>query len=74
MENLTSVIDDRPELFEEINTSNKKVKAIIAKRFHDFLQNSQFIDAVPGHLGPASTNAARLPIVLNLIKNIASLT
>jgi hypothetical protein len=71
MEDIVAVIDGRPEIVDEINRSETRLKGHLALRFKEMLQDRRFTDALPGHLLPDSASQARLPVLLKRIKMIS---
>jgi len=70
MEDIVTVIDGRPEIVDEINRSETRLKVHLALRFKEMLQDHRFTDALPGHLQSDSASQARLPVLLERIKMI----
>lgn len=71
LEDLFSVIDGRPELAEEIETAPDDVRAYIHDRVGALLDDPDFVDAIPGHLGYTGAQQARAPIVIERLERIA---
>jgi|SRR5579862_726902 len=70
LEDIITVIDGRPELVEEISRSEPDLKHYLGKECRNLLGNSQFRDALPGHLLPDAASQQRISIVLNRIQQI----
>ena len=73
LEDIIAVIDGRAEISGEVKRANAKLVSELAERFSKLLKKSQFIDAVSGHMPTDLTSQARVPMILETIKKIASL-
>jgi predicted nucleotidyltransferase len=73
MEDLLAVIDGRPGIVDEVGATEAGLQAELAERFQRLLNDSRFVDSVPGHLPPDEASQARVPIVLDRIIQIAGL-
>ncbi len=73
IEDIIAVIDGRAEIVGEVKRANAKLVSELAERFSKLLKKSQFIDAVSGHMPTDLTSQARVPMILETIKKIASL-
>lgn len=71
MEDIVAVIDGRPEIADEIQSSETRLKIHLATRFEKLLQDQRFTDALPGHLQSDAASQARLPVLLERIKIIS---
>ena len=72
VEDLVTVLDGRPELVEEIGGS-PPLRAFLADAARSFLADGRFLDALPGHMEPGPTSAAREAVVLGRLREIAAL-
>lgn len=70
MEDIVAVLDGRPELIGEIRGASEKLITYLAEEFASLFKNPRFIDALPGHLPPDMASQARLPQLLNRIREI----
>ena len=70
MEDIVAVLDGRPELIGEIRESSKKLRAYLSEKLVGMFNDPQFIDALPGHLSPDMASQARLPLLLERIREI----
>lgn len=70
IEDLLAVIDGRPGIVDEVGVSEAVLQEELAGRFLRLLGDSRLLDAVSGHLPPDETSQARVPIVLNRIKQM----
>lgn len=68
-EDIITVIDGRPEIVNEINSTDLELKQHLGKVFTAMLENKQFHSALPGHLnyGPVTQDRARI-VVERIIK------
>ena len=74
IEDIVTVLDGRPELLDELEKAEPKVKQELASRFEALRQNTRFIDAVAGHLAPDDASQARLPRIIGRIEAISKLS
>jgi predicted nucleotidyltransferase len=73
LEDITTLVDGRPELVDEVVTSTPELRNYVAIRFQALLQVPAFIDALPGHLPSDAANQARVPIILERLRRMSSL-
>jgi predicted nucleotidyltransferase len=73
LEDLMAVVDGRAELVQEIRAAAEDVRAYIAAEIGKILGIRKFLDALPGYLLPDEVSQARLSILLERLKKIASL-
>ncbi len=71
IEDIITVIDGRREIVDEIKQSEPQLIKEIAERFHNLLQDSQFISAVSGHMPTDVTSQTRVSNILTMINEIA---
>ena len=71
MEDIVTVLDGRPEIIDEVQRSESKLRDYLAKRFLDLMKERSFLDALPGHLPSDSVSQARLPLLIERIRAIA---
>jgi len=64
---------DVKDIIKEIYASSSDLKAYLSDQFQDFLTNELFIESLSGHLLPDKASQARLPILLERIKEIADM-
>jgi hypothetical protein len=74
MEDIITLLDGRPEIIDEVRTAPEDVKIFLSKKFGEFLNNRSFLDALPGHLLPDSASQQRVPILMERIGTIVSLS
>ena len=73
LEDLMAVVDGRVKLIEEIYTAEAEVRTYIAAEVRKLLVTREFLDALPGYLLPDQASQARVSILLDRLKKIASL-
>ncbi len=71
LEDITSILDGRPQLVAEVQDSEEELKHYLAGRFAALLEDSQFREALPGHLPGDTASQARLPKLVSRIEVIA---
>jgi hypothetical protein len=73
LEDLVAVVDGRAELGEEILAGPKDVRNYIVIEITKLLATPAFVDALPGYLLPDQASQARISILLERLKKIATL-
>jgi hypothetical protein len=73
LEDVLSVVDGRPELLQEVRAASENLRAYLALELDALLQDSRFIDALPGHLLPDAASQSRIPMLLHRIKELTQL-
>jgi hypothetical protein len=73
IEDMVIVVDGRAELLDEVASATAELRAYLAMRINRFLQNPDFVAALPGHLPGDAASQARLPIILDRLRQIAAL-
>jgi predicted nucleotidyltransferase len=73
MEDIITLIDGRSELFEEIKAADDSLKEYLIEVFKGWLENSDFIDSIPGHLRPDAASQARYEIILDRLQKITEI-
>lgn len=71
MEDIITLLDGRPELAEDVMTAPEEVRIFLARTFNSFIQNRDFLDALPGHLLPDYASQQRIPLLMKKIRQIA---
>lgn len=74
IEDIVTLLDGRPELLDDLEIAEPKIKQELASRFEDLRQNSRFINAVAGHLAPDEASQARLPRIIDSIDAISKMS
>lgn len=72
IEDIITVIDGRPELVEEIQSSNEEVRTFIQERLKSFLTEGDFRNAVFGYLSTDTIGQARYQTLVDRVTRIGS--
>ena len=73
LEDVLAVIDGRAELHAELVSSEDDVREYVSTRVAELLAMPAFLEALPGHLPGDEASQARLPLVEQRLRTIASL-
>lgn len=71
LEDITTLIDGRPELVDEVAATTAELRNYLAIRFETLLRTPAFLDALPGHLPSDAASQARVPIILERLRQLA---
>lgn len=71
MEDLLTVINGREAITDEIDVATE-VGTYVAGALHGLIRNEAFLEALPGHLLPDPVSQARVPLLVDRIRRIAS--
>ena len=71
MEDILTIIDGRPGLTDEVKDVGENLKTYFQEIFSGWLQNKDFLDALPGHLPPDEASQARVGILRKRIEKLA---
>ncbi len=71
MEDLLTVINGREAITDEIDVATE-VGAYVAGALRGLIKNEAFLEALPGHLLPDTVSQARVPLLVDRIRQIAS--
>ncbi|MCP4389982.1 MAG: hypothetical protein GY802_16940 [Gammaproteobacteria bacterium] len=71
IEDIVAVIDGRPVIVEEVRNSVAALRAALAERFQALLNNTRFVDAISGHMPTDEASQARVPIVIDRMRQMA---
>jgi hypothetical protein len=71
LEDIVTVIDGRPSLVDEMRRSPEELRAYIADQMKTLLDAQGFLDALPGHLPGDRASQARLPALMDRIRELA---
>ncbi len=74
LEDLVCVVDGRAQLVEEIQARPEDVHTYIASEIKKSLAVGSFVDALPGYLLPDAASQARIPTVLERLKQITGVS
>lgn len=73
IEDMIAVLEGRPELLEDIASADEGIKSALADKFKALLDDTKFMESIPGHLPGDSVSQQRVPYITNLIKKIVEL-
>ncbi len=73
LEDLISVIDGHSNIVEAISHCPEQVRNFLIVEFRKLIAESDFEDALQGHLPPDSASQARFPLLLNKLRSITQL-
>ncbi|MEX2489830.1 MAG: hypothetical protein WD356_09940 [Pseudomonadales bacterium] len=73
MEDVIAVLDGRPELLTELESTDPTLRTTIALRIKDLLAKQSFVQSIPGHLPGDSASQQRVPRIMQLLRQIAEL-
>ena len=73
IEDIITIVDGRAELVDEVASAAALLRDYIVMRISRFLQVPKFVEALPGHLPGDAASQARLPIVIDRLRQIAAL-
>lgn len=68
---LISVIDGRDELIAECRAAEAPLRRYLGDRFTELLAAPAFVDALPGHLPGDAASQARLPDLIDKLRQLA---
>ena len=74
LEDFIAVVDGRVELVGELAAAKSDVRRYVAREVRKLLENSEFIDMLPGHLASDMASQERLPLLLTRLERIAALS
>jgi hypothetical protein len=70
LEDIVTVIDGRPELFDEVQASNDSVREYLHEHVNSLLSDDAFLTALAGHLPGDAASQARLPTLLGRLRRL----
>jgi hypothetical protein len=73
LEDVVALIDGRPELLREIAATTGGLRDFLVTRIAVLLDETAFLQALPGHLPGDESSQGRVPIVLDRMRLIAAL-
>lgn len=68
IEDIITVVDGRPELFEDIDSSDEEVRTFIRERMAGFVSESDFRTAVLGYLPTDLIGQARYQTLMDRVR------
>ncbi|MFY3744882.1 hypothetical protein ACOQFB_13305 [Anaeromyxobacter sp. Red801] len=72
LEDIVAVADGRPTLADEVQRAPAQLRRFLASTMRRWLDDPQFLAAVPGHLPGDSASQARAPFVVERLRAIAA--
>lgn len=73
LEDIVTVVDGRESLVTELREADESLRSYVAMEFSKLVSDSGFIEALPAHLPPDAGSQARVPILLEKLKDLAAL-
>ena len=73
LEDIVTVVDGRKSLCDELAAEREDLRLYVAGCIKDLLDQPAFVDALPGHLPPDSASQARLPLLIQRLRDMAAL-
>lgn len=73
LEDIINVIDGRPELVAEVNATSDVVREYLRDEFDGLLADKSFVDAIPMHLRGDAASQARVPLIVDRLRQLAGL-
>ncbi|MHB1348709.1 MAG: hypothetical protein ACYCYR_02440 [Desulfobulbaceae bacterium] len=73
IEDIVAILDGRPEVAEEVGQASPELRAHLARRFRELLENPDFREALPGNMPTDAASQARVPIIVQRMRTIATL-
>lgn len=71
MEDIITVVDGRPELFDEILATSIEVRHYLAAELLDLLETPQFLESLPWHFHGDAMSQARVAETIRRLRRIA---
>jgi hypothetical protein len=72
LEDIVAVVDGRPALADEAKLAPAQLRRFLATTIERWLDDPEFLAAVPGHLPGDAASQARAPVVLERLRAIAA--
>ncbi len=74
IEDIIAVLDGRPSVVTEVRNATSVLVKELVSRFSHLLRDRQFIEAISGHMPTDSISQARVPMIVAIIKQLATNT
>jgi predicted nucleotidyltransferase len=71
LEDIVNLVDGRAELLTEVGAASQELQEYLRDEFDDLLADTNFTDALAGHLGPAESEQARVELVIERLRQLA---
>jgi len=72
LEDIVTVLDGRPEVVKETQDAPEDIRAFLGTTFATWLELDDFQDGLPGLLLPDPGSQARVPVIMDRMRRIAS--
>jgi hypothetical protein len=72
LEDIIAVVDGRPALADEVKRAPAQIRRFLASTIGRWLEDPDFVAAVPGHLPADVASQARAPVVLERLRAVAA--
>jgi len=72
LEDIISVLDGRPTVVDNVANSPTELRRYIGREVGKLLNNSEFLNALPGHLAGDEISQARIPMILRTLESLRS--
>lgn len=73
IEDIVTVLNGRRELVDEVKDAPEDLRDYLAAQFGQWLSDRDFYDALSGHLLPDTASQARVPLLIERVRNLALL-
>jgi hypothetical protein len=73
LEDIITVLDGRPTILEDVAKSSGELRRYIGREVGKLLDNSEFVNAVPGHLAGDEISQARVPMIFSTLDSLRGL-
>lgn len=73
LEDIINVVDGRPELIAEVAEAPDIVQEYLRDEFDGLLADKAFVDAIPMHLRGDAASQARVPLIVERLRQLAGL-
>ncbi|MFH0900355.1 MAG: hypothetical protein V2A73_06980 [Pseudomonadota bacterium] len=73
LEDFLAVVDGRPGIEGEVARADAEVRCYLAQKIGELLEDTRFLDALPGHLPGDIASQARLPSLTDRLRRLATM-
>ena len=73
IEDCILLLDGRPEIVQEIQSADVEIKKYLVNTFKQLLEDDDFLESISGHLFTDEASQGRQPIIIDRMKEIASI-
>lgn len=74
LEDILTVVDGRDSIIDELAKERSDLRVYVSTAVNELLKTGSFLDALPGHLPSDDASQARLPMLLERLHAIATLS